>query len=116
MAPDVGLVVDVDARGRRGSAPSRDVVPLVRRRAGCAIWSSRAADVVGLDPEPQVGLLAHEADVAVEVVDARSRARTGAATRQRGGEAVDVLGDAELGDAALGPRSRGSARRWPAVK
>ena len=76
--------------------------------------SSRAGDEVRLDPEPQVGLLAHEAAVVVEVVDRARAPRTGGATDvERLAEAVDVLGDAELGDPALGGVQRGSARRWP---
>ena len=73
--------------------------------------SSRAGDEVDLDPEPQVGLLAHERAVLVEVV-----ARVLAPERvvpdvERLREAVDVLGDPELGDPALAARPRGSARR-----
>ena len=77
-----------------------DVVPLARlEEARDAVLA--AAHVVGLDAEPQVGLLAHERAVVVDVV-----ARPAAPPRvlpdlERLREAVDVLGDAELGDPAL---------------
>src|SRR3954452_22309936 len=58
-------------------------------------------DEVRLDPHAQVGVLAEEADVVIEVV-----ARLGPPERvipdgERLVEPVDVLGDAELGDPAL---------------
>ena len=101
VAPDVGLVVEVDGELAEEVHRAQDVVPLV------ALEQVRhpvlgAADVVGLDPEPQVGLLAHEADVAVEVVDRALAPERVLPDVEGGGEAMDVLGDPELGDATLG--------------
>ena len=101
--PHVVLVV-VDGACRRGSAPSR------RRSRSRAPSSSvghpvlAARDEVGLDPEPQVGLLAHERAVVVEVVERAVAPELVVPDVERLREAVDVLGDAELGDAALGGR------------
>ena len=62
-----------------------------------------AGHEVHLDPEPEVGLLAHERAVGVEVVVRRMPERV-VPDLQRGAEAVDVLGDPELRYPALGRR------------
>ena len=66
-----------------------------------------AGNEVRLDPEPQIGPLAHERAVRVEIV---ARVRTPERVPphlERLHEAVDVLGDPELGDPLLArPRSR----------
>ena len=59
-------------------------------------------DEVGLDPQPEVGLLAHEGAVGVEVVAGRVAPQLVLPHLERLGEAVDVLGHPELLDAALG--------------
>ena len=78
-----------------------DVVPVAvgeqRRHAVLA-----AGDEVGLDAEPQVGLLAHERAVVVEVVARAVAPQRVLPDVERRAEAVDVLGDAELLDPALG--------------
>ena len=66
--------------------------------------SSRARHEVGLDAEPQVGLLAHELAVGVEVVERVLAPERVLPDVERLREAVDVLGDAELGDPALARR------------
>ena len=76
--------------------------------------SSAPGDEVRLDAQPQVGLLAHERAVVVEVVVRVVAPERVLPDLERLREAVDVLGDAQLGDAALARRRRGSARRWPA--
>src|SRR6185503_7361163 len=73
-----------------------------------------AAHVVGLDAQPQVGVLAHEAGVGVDVVGRPLAPPRVLPDLQRLAEPVDVLGDAELGDAVLlggGPEALGVARR-----
>ena len=79
------------------------VVPVARlEQVGEAVLA--AGHEVGLDPEPQVGLLAHEGAVLVEVV-ARPVAPEGVVPDvERRAEAVDVLGDPELVDPPLGRR------------
>ena len=104
------------------TAPSREevhradhVVEVARlEQVGDAILG--AGHEVGLDAEPQVGLLAHERAVGVEVVVRVAHPERVLPDVERLLEAVDVLGDAELGDPALARPPRGSARRWPAVK
>src|SRR6185437_975279 len=59
-------------------------------------------DEVGLDPQLQVGLLAHEAAVVVEVVVGIALPERVVPDPQRLLEAVHVLGHAEQLDAALG--------------
>ena len=109
-APDVGLVVEVDGVVADEVHRADHVVPLVRvEQVRHPVLA--AGDVVGLDPEPQVGVLAHEGDVGVQVVDGVRAPERVLPDVERGGEAVDVLGHAELGHAALGRRPRGSARR-----
>jgi hypothetical protein len=61
-----------------------------------------ARDEVGLDAEPQVGLLAHEAAVLVDVVGGVCHPEGMPPDRERLLEAVDVLRDAKLVDALLG--------------
>ena len=60
-----------------------------------------AGEVVGLDAEAQVGVLAHEGAVGVEIVVRVGGPERVLPDRKRLREAVDVLGDAELLDAAL---------------
>ena len=57
---------------------------------------------VGLDAEPQVGLLAHERAVLVDVIDGVALPERVVPQLERLAEAVDVFGDAQLGDALLG--------------
>ncbi len=60
-----------------------------------------AGDEVGLDPEPQVGALAYELAVGVDVVDREFAPQRVLPHAERLLEAVDVLGDAQLGDPVL---------------
>ena len=77
-----------------------DVVPLAGvEEVGEPVLA--AGDEVGLDPEPQVGLLAHELAVGVDVVARPLLPPRVLPDVERLGEAVDVLRDAELGDPAL---------------
>ena len=97
--PDVvALVVDGAVR-RRGSGPSRPRSRSPRlEQVGDPVLAAR--DEVALDPEPQ-RRRADELAVGVEVV-ARLFLPEGVAPElERLGEAVDVLGDAELVDAVL---------------
>ena len=61
----------------------------------------RAGHEVDLDAEPQVGLLAHEVAVLVEVVVREAFPERVPPDLERLTEAVDVLGDAELLDPAF---------------
>ena len=101
--PDVVAVV-VDRVVAQEVDRADDVVPVARlEQVGHAVLAT--GDEVGLDPEPQVGLLAHELAVGVDVVARRGRASSGwSPDVQRLREAVDVLGDAQLADPALGRR------------
>ena len=63
-------------------------------------------DEVDLEPEPQVGLLAHERAVFVEVVVGVLAPERVVPDLERLVEAIDVLGDAELGDAGSLAASR----------
>ncbi len=56
-----------------------------------------AGDEIGLDPQAQVGVLAHEAAVLVEVVAREFAPQRMLPHLQRLREAVDVLGHAQLG-------------------
>jgi hypothetical protein len=77
-----------------------DVVPrALLEQLGHAVLA--AGDEVGLDAQAQVGLLADEVAVGVEVVLGVVAPQRVLPDVQRGREAVDVLADAQLGDAAL---------------
>ena len=84
------------------------VVEVAAPRAGSAMRSSRAGHEVDLEPEPQVGLRRARRRSRRRCRRARARARTGGARSSSACvEAVDVLGDPELGDArARSPPSR----------
>ena len=64
----------------------------------------RARHEVGLDAEPQVGVLAHEPAVGLKVVAREFLPQRMLPDGEGVTEAVDVLGDAELFDAPLGGR------------
>ncbi len=61
----------------------------------------RAGNEVRLDPQPQVGLLAHERAVLVEVVVRVGRPERVPPDLERLREAVHVFGDPQLGDPPL---------------
>ena len=90
------------ARPRRGSGSSRRRSPSRGPRAAARICVLAAGDEVGLDAELEVGAVADELAVAVDVVVGVLDPQRVLPDVERGGEAVDVLGDAELGDAAVG--------------
>jgi hypothetical protein len=98
--PDVVAVV-VDGVLAEEVDRADHVVPgAVLEQRGHAVLA--AGDEVGLDPEPEVGLLAHEGAVRVEIVAREALPQRVAPDVERRREAVDVLADAELGDPALG--------------
>jgi hypothetical protein len=100
-APHVPLVAEVDGVVAQEVHRADDEVQLARleQRAHPVL---APGDEVGLDAEAQVGLLAHEGAVVVEVVDRVLAPERVLPDLERGGEAVDVLGHPELGDAPLG--------------
>src|SRR3954453_6262994 len=97
--PDVVLVV-VDGGVPEEVHRADDVVPVAPvEELGHTILA--AGDEVGLDAELEVGLLAHERAVGVEVVGRALAPELMVPDLERLREAVDVLGDSELRDAAL---------------
>ena len=76
--------------------------------------SSAPEHEVRLDAQAQVGLLAHERAVGVEIVVRVCKPERVPPHLERLLEAVDVFGDPELGDPSLARPPRDSARRWPA--
>jgi hypothetical protein len=105
-APDVigvpvGHAAQVDCLVAQEVHRTHDVVPVAPvEQVRHAVLPARHE--VGLDPEPEVGLLADEAAVLVEVVVRPAAPERVLPDLQRGGEAVHVLGDAQLGDPAFG--------------
>ena len=97
--PDA-VVVHVDRAVADEVDGADDVVEVARleQRRGAVLG---ARDEVGLDAEPQVGLLAHERAVLVDVIDGVAFPERVAPQLQRLAEAVDVFGDPQLGDALL---------------
>ena len=97
--PDVVLVVVERAVADEVDRADDVVEVAAGQQLGHAVLAAR--DEVGLDPELEVGLLAHEVAVGVEVVAGRVAPQLVLPDLERLGEAVDVLGHAELLDAAL---------------
>ena len=126
--PDVEAVVVQRAVGEEVDRAD-DVVPVapLEQRAHALL---AARDEVRLDAQAQVRLLAHEAHVLVDVVARRLHPQRMVPDLERLGEAIHVLGHAQLldpalrrdlaialgvgrGERRLGGRARGSStRRW----
>ncbi len=99
MVPDLVAVV-VDGMLADEVHRADDVVPVARlQQRRCAVLT--ADDEIRLDAELEVGLLAHEARVVVDVVDRALAPQRVTPDLQRLREAVDVLRAAELADPAL---------------
>ena len=87
-----------------------DVVPVARvEQARHAVLAP--GNEVGLDPQAQIGVLAHELAVGVEVVARVLAPHRVVPDVERLTEAVDVLAHAQLLDAALRSPRRGRPRR-----
>ena len=94
------VVVHVDGAVAHEVHRADHVVEVARlEQVGHAILA--AGDEIRLDAEPQVGLLAHERAVLVEVVVRVGLPEGVTPDLERLREAVHVFGDAQLGDPAL---------------
>ena len=97
--PDA-VVVHVDGALAQEVHRADDVVEVAGvEQVGRAILG--AGNEVRLDPEPEIGLFAHERAVLVDVVVRVGFPEGVTPDAERLGEAVDVFGDTQLGDAAF---------------
>ena len=101
-------------RRRSGSSRRRSPTRAPRRKLGDAVLAP--GDEVGLDAEPQVGLLAHELAVGVDVVERELAPQRVVPDLERLAEAVDVLADARARRCRARSPRRGRSRRSPGVK